>query len=134
MAPVDLAHVARLERALATAGDLAKLYNAPVVYVGVTTAEPSSVAHTPVEFQQKLDAFAADESAKRGVDASAFSVVSHDPTIELEDALIKALGDTDADLVVMASHIPGLADHLWPSNGGRIAAHAKASVFIVRDV
>ena len=34
---------------------------------------------------------------------------------------------------VRAQHLPGLTDYVWPSNGGKIAAHAKASVFVVRD-
>ena len=39
---------------------------------------------------------------------------------------------TLADLVVMASHIPNVADHFWPSNGGSIASRADVSVMLVR--
>jgi nucleotide-binding universal stress UspA family protein len=60
-------------------------------------------------------------------------VVSHDPTVDVDDALMKAVSETGADLVVMASHVPGLADYIWPSNGGKLAAHSSASVFVVRD-
>jgi hypothetical protein len=34
----------------------------------------------------------------------------------------------------MASHVPGLTEYVWPSNGGKLAGHAKASVFVVRPV
>jgi hypothetical protein len=33
----------------------------------------------------------------------------------------------------MATHRPGLADRLWPSNGGKVATHSGASVLLVRD-
>ena len=132
MVPVDLGHADKLTKALTTAADLSKHYKAPVAYVGVTAATPSSIAHTPEEYRGKLDAFAKSESQKHGHDAEAVTIVSHDPTIDLDDELLKAVRDTGSDLVVMASHIPNLADYVWPSNGGSIAAHSDASVFVVR--
>jgi nucleotide-binding universal stress UspA family protein len=132
MVPVDLAHAARLEKALATAADLCRHYGATAVYVGVTTSVPSSIARTPDAFAKKLDAFAADQAAKHGHTAEGHSVISHDPTIDLDPALLKAAEDIGADLIVMASHIPNITDYVWPSNGGEVASHAKASVMIVR--
>ena len=40
MAPVDLAHIESLERALDCAADLAKHYGLPIAYVGVTSSGP----------------------------------------------------------------------------------------------
>ena len=37
-----------------------------------------------------------------------------------------------ADLVIMASHVPGMLEHIFSSHGGYIAQHAKVSVFVVR--
>jgi nucleotide-binding universal stress UspA family protein len=133
MTPVDLANLDALERALTTAADLARHYKAPVTYVGVTAATPSAIAHNPNEYAAKLSAFAKAQGEKHGHDAAAHPVISHDPASDLEDSLMKAVDETGADLVVMASHIPNLADHLWPSHGGALARHAKASVFVVRD-
>lgn len=132
MVPVDLAHANRMERATTAAADLAKHYGATLIYVGVTAPTPSPIAHTPQEFARKLQAYADDQAAKHGHQASAHAMVSHDPTIDLDDTLLRAVGEIGADLVVMASHIPNVADHIWPSNGGYIASHAKSSVFIVR--
>lgn len=133
MVPVDLAHVPKLHKALGVAADLAKRNGIPVTYVGVTAAAPSKVAHTPEEFGTRLKAFADEQAAAAGISADSKVVVSHDPTTDVDDALLKAVTDTGADLVVMASHLPGLADYVWPSNGGRIAGHSQASVFLVRD-
>lgn len=132
MAPVDLAHTDRLRRALDCAADLAKHYDAEITYVGVTSTTPGKVAHNPEEFAGKLDAFARDEAAKHGLVAKAHSVIAHDPTTEVDDALMRATVEVDADLVVMASHVPGALDYIWPSNGGKLAEHAQCSVMVVR--
>ncbi|MCD9148849.1 universal stress protein [Pseudophaeobacter flagellatus] len=132
MAPVDLAHVEGLRPALDCTADLAKHYSVPVVYVGVTSTAPSELAHNPEEFGQKLSAFAAAEAAKHAIETSGHTAIAHDPTIEIDQALMRAIDDTDADLVVMASHVPNVMDHIWPSNGGKLAEYAKCSVMVVR--
>ena len=132
MAPVDLAHVEKLGAALDCAADLANHYGVPVVYVGVTSSQPSEVAHNPDEFAQKLGNFAQGEAARHGVKASAYATIAHDPTLEVDDALMRAISETGSDLVVMASHVPNVIDHIWPSNGGKLAKYAKCSVMVVR--
>ncbi|MEM7498534.1 MAG: universal stress protein [Pseudomonadota bacterium] len=132
MVPVDLGHLETLGKALEVTGAQAKLFNAPVTYVGVTMSAPSSVAHNPEEFGKKLAAFADKEAKKHGIDADSRAVVSHDTTIDLDDTLLKTAKDMGADLIVMQSHLPGLADYIWPSNGGTVASHSNASVLVVR--
>ena len=132
MAPVDLSHVDGLRRALDCAADLARHYQAPITYVGVTAAAPSDLARNPEEFDQKLKSFVADEVKTHGVEGSAHTAIAHDPTTEVDDALLRAIDETGADLVVMASHVPSLIDYVWPSNGGKLAEHAKCSVMVVR--
>ncbi len=133
MVPVDLAHVPALRKALNAAAGLAKQHSVPVTYVGVTTGAPSALGHNPAEFDAKLSAFGAEQAQSHGIDADTRTIISHDPTTDVDDALLHAVKDCGADLVVMASHVPGLADYIWPSNGGKIAAHSEASVFVVRD-
>ena len=132
MVPVDLAHIETLAHARGVAGDLARHYGIPVCYVGVTAATPGAVAHNPQEFSAKLAAFGKAEAGEYGISADTHAAVSHDPTTDVDDTLLAAVDETGADLVVMASHIPGLADYIWPSNGGKIAAHSRASVLVVR--
>ena len=132
LVPVDLAHTEQLEKALKTAADLAKHYQCPVCYVAVTSAAPGSVAHNPKEFGEKLEAFAKQQGARHGHTASGQAIVSHDPTIDLDANLMKAVEEQNADLVVMQSHVPNLTDYIWPSNGGTVASHSRASVFVVR--
>jgi nucleotide-binding universal stress UspA family protein len=132
MAPVDLAHLERLGAALDCAADLAKHYRVPITYVGVTSTVPGKLAHTPEEFGQKLARFAQAQAEKHGVEATGHTAIAHDPTTEVDDALMRAIDETGADLVVMASHVPDAMDYIWPSNGGKLAEHAKCSVMVVR--
>ncbi len=90
------------------------------------------MAHNPQEFETKLEAFAQDEAKKHGHDATSKAYTSHDPTVDVDDTLLKAVKDIGADLVVMASHAPNILDYVWPSNGGKVAEHSDASVFVVR--
>ncbi len=132
MVPVDLAHRNDLDKALTCAADLAGHYDAEVVYVGVTSSTPGQLAHNPAEFKVKLDAFAAEQAEAGGIRASADTIVSHDPKSDIDDKLLGASRDIGADLVVMQSHMPNVLDYVWPSNGGKLAEHAKCSVMVVR--
>jgi nucleotide-binding universal stress UspA family protein len=132
MVPVDLAHIDKLDKALTTATDLAKHYRIPVCYVGVTAETPTSVAHTPKEYSEKLQAFGANQAEQHGLDVTTKAYPSHDPTIDLDRTLIDAAAENGADLIVMASHVPGVADHIFHSNAGTVASYSKVSVFVVR--
>jgi nucleotide-binding universal stress UspA family protein len=132
MVPIDLAHVERLGKALRTAADLSNHYGIPACYVGVTTETPSPLGHTPAEYAVKLKEFGRKQAEAHGHETETKAYASPDPTIDLDDTLLKAVHDVGADLVVMASHIPDVVDHFWPSNGGTIASHSDASVFVVR--
>lgn len=132
MVPVDLAHVDRLEKALATAADLARHYAIPVCYAGVAASTPGALGHNPGEYAARLAAFAGEQGARYGHAVSDHPCTSHDPAVDLGPTLMRAIHDTGADLVVMASHVPGLPDHFFTSNAGWLASHADISVLVVR--
>lgn len=131
LVPVDLAHVDSLTKALAVAADMARHYEAELCYAGVTTSQPSSVARTPDEYQQKLEAFAAEHAAgQHGPECRVY--VSHDPVADLDEHILRAIRDSGADLVVMGTHLPHHVDAIMPANGSKVAAHTEVSVFLVR--
>ncbi|MCV2892214.1 universal stress protein [Lentibacter sp. XHP0401] len=133
MTPVDLAHLTEQRAALEHAAALAKLYGATVVYVGVSTNIPSAMAHTPAEFKDKLNSFATEQAKLHGVTTEADAEFSHDPRTDLDDCLVEAAVKTNADMIVMQSHMPKALDFFWPSNGSKVAEHAKCSVTLVRS-
>lgn len=132
LVPVDLAHIERLENAIDIAADLAKHYGASLCFVGVTTSTPSEVAHTPQEYSRKLEQFAGEQGARHGTRIESFACTSHDPAVDLNDRLLQAIEESGCDLVVMASHLPGLPEHILASHAGAVASHARVSVFVIR--
>lgn len=132
LVPVDLAHRDAIEPALKLASDLAREHGADVCYIGITATAPGSVARTPEEYQQKLEAFAREESQKHGQPISARAIVSPDPTADLDRDILQAIEDEGADLVVMMTHLPTHMDAILPAHGDHIASHTDKSVFLVR--
>tara|TARA_R110002167_G_scaffold59816_5_gene169497 strand:- start:422 stop:835 length:414 start_codon:yes stop_codon:yes gene_type:complete len=132
MVPIDLAHADLLGKALATATDLARHYDIPVCFVGVTAETPTALAHTPNEYAQKLQGYVDGLAETRGLAVSTVALPSHDPAIDLDSKLVRAAEDIGADLIVMASHVPGIPEHFFSSHAGAVASHAGVSVFVVR--
>ncbi len=134
MVPVVLDHVDRMERTLKAAADLAERYEASVTYVAVSGKVPNAVAKTPEKFAAELDMFAREQGSQAGISTDALTITSNDPAAELEHRLLEAVETTGADLVVMGSHPPGVADalHLIGSHAAWLVRHADVSVFVVR--
>ncbi|MDA7945955.1 MAG: universal stress protein [Hyphomicrobiaceae bacterium] len=47
-------------------------------------------------------------------------------------AILDAAEEIGADLIIIASHRPGLQDYLLGSTAGRVVRHAKCSVLVLR--
>lgn len=132
MVPVDLAHITQIEPSLKVSADMARHYQAEVCYVGVTANTPGSVARTPEEYAQKLEAFAQQRGKVHGQPVSSKTIGRVDPVADLVDTLVKAIDEVDADLVVMPTHAPNHLDIVIPANGSQVASRTDASVFLVR--
>ncbi|MBS3743130.1 MAG: universal stress protein [Wenzhouxiangellaceae bacterium] len=134
MVPVDLEHTEKIEKALDGAAELAKSYDLPVCYVAVMGRVPNRVAPSPEKFEAELNMFAREQGDKHGIKTECKAVPSVDVPVELDDKLLEAIDDVGADLVVMASHIPGVADklHLISSNAAYMVKHSEVSIFVVR--
>ena len=101
-------------------------------YLGVSSTLPTRVTQNPAEYKKVLEAFVDNEARSRDIEASTHMVLSHDPAVELNTAILRAIHDSGADLVVMGTHIPGIMEHIFSSHGGWIASHAPVSVMLVR--
>lgn len=134
LVPVDLSQLDNMPKTLNTAIDIAKHYQASLCYVTVTNSTPGTAAHNPEELAEKLAEFAEEQGQAHGLQADSKVLESVDTAVELDKKLLDAIKDTGSDLVIMASHAPGLGDklHLLRSNGAEIVKHSDISVFIVR--
>lgn len=132
MIPIDLEHADRMGKAIDTARGLALQFGAKLTFVGVTSEVPGKAARNPAEYERNLEVFAQKNAADLSHGVLSRTYVAHDPTAQIDNILLDAVEDIGADLVVMASHIPNVMDAIWPSHGGKMASHAKVSVFVVR--
>ncbi|WP_282609089.1 universal stress protein [Pelagibius sp. Alg239-R121] len=132
LVPVDLGHLDKLARALSAAAEMAKSHNAGIVYAGVYGNVPRADLPSPEDYADALEAFAERQGANQRITTASLPIFSHDPEAELTSALLTAAGDIGADVIVMASHVPGWKEHIFHSNAGYVASHATVSVFVVR--
>lgn len=132
LVPVDLEHADKLNKGLKIAASIAKSEGAAVCFLGVTSIEPTTVAATPEAYASKLTAFAEDQAKTRGIETESKAVTVHDTSVELSDTILNTAKEFGADLIVMASHVPGLKEHVFSTNAGYIANHAPISVYVVR--
>ncbi len=100
--------------------------------LGVTGRGPTRVAHDAAEYTSKLRDFADSQGARHGVAIDAVELESVDVAAELPKVLEHEAERRGYDLIVMASHAPGLLDHLFTSNAGHVASFSSRSVFVVR--
>lgn len=133
LVPVDLEHADKLTKALDLAGKIAKDNAATVLYVDVVDAIPTMSAHTEGELMaERLKDFAAEQGKAHDIQTDDHVVLRGDLHLNLGKDIVQAAKDADCDLIVMASHLPGLKDHILTSNAGYVASHAPMSVYVVR--
>ncbi len=132
MVPFDLAEKDMWQRAISVACDLTAHYNARMTLVSVSGGLQGKVSHSSEEYGRRLAAYARELSAQQDVPVDSFNYGVPDPSVEVDQKLLQAIKDLDADLVVVGSHQPGWVEYFVNSHGGRLASHAPISVFVVR--
>ncbi|MGR5145135.1 universal stress protein [Photobacterium alginatilyticum] len=132
MVPVDLRHEEQLTKSLDVVAKLATIYNAKVVFVGVSLAAPTEISRNPEEYKAKLELFTQEQSDLHDIDAESHPIFSVDPTADLNKKLLDAIDEIDADLILMATHIPNVSDYIFANHGNYISDHADISVFLIR--
>ncbi|MEM7523329.1 MAG: universal stress protein [Pseudomonadota bacterium] len=133
LVPVDLDNTDKLRKALDLAGRTAKENGATIVYVSVVDAVPTTSPQTEADkMSRRLEYFAASQAASHGVRARDCVALRGDLHLNVGKDIIKAAKDADCDLIVMASHTPGLKEHILSSNAGYVSSHAPMSVYVVR--
>lgn len=133
MVPVDLAEKGRLQKAVRVAVDLAQHFSAGMTLVSVSGGLQGKVSHSHAEYGRRLALYADELAAEHEIAVGSVNYGVPDPSVEVDQKLIEAIGDLGADLVVMASHQPGWVEYFVNSHGGKLASHAKISVFVVRE-
>lgn len=134
MVPVDLEHTPEQDKALQTAADLARHYQATLCLVAVSASLPNAISTTPERFAVALNLFAREHGERFGVTMDTLILDSTDPAVDLADKLLEDIQESETDLVVMASHKPDVSDrlHLTGSHAAQLVRQSDVSVFVVR--
>lgn len=133
LVPVDLSNAAQLTKALDIAARTAKDSDARVLYVGVVDNVPTIGKDGDRQrMKAELDAFAAEQAQLHKIQTEDHVALRGDLHLHVGSEIIDTAKSANCDLIVMASHVPGIKDHIFSSNAGYVATHAPMSVFVVR--
>ncbi len=129
---VDPAHGERGEQMITQAKALMG-GDSQVCLVSVIPEIPGYVAfEIPAQIRRDTETHTKDSlkqlAAKSGIDNAETSVRHGVPHREI----LAAAESSGADLLIIASHKPGLEDYLLGSTAGKVVRHAGCSVLVVR--
>jgi len=129
--PVDLAHLDEgqktLDLALSLMGE-----NTEIILLYVIEEIPNwTDIDLPADFMEK-----SIQSAREALQSLA-AVTDKDIKIEIRSGhaystILKDAEAVNADLIIMASHKPGLKEYFLGSNASKVVSHANCSVLVLR--
>jgi nucleotide-binding universal stress UspA family protein len=137
LVPVDLADKHSWRKALPTAVSLCEAFGAKLNLITVVPefGLPMVGQFFPEGYEEKLRQHAAKQLkafvAEQVPDAISTRRIIAEGKIYRE--ILKAAATIEADLIVMGSHHPELADYLLGPNAARVMRHAGCSVLVVRE-
>ncbi|WP_119166780.1 universal stress protein [Algihabitans albus] len=134
---VDLGHPDTQDKAVSTALEYTKAFGSRLHVITVVPDFGMSIVGSffPANYEQQAleqarDALHAFTAKHVPADLKVQHIVGHG-TIYQE--ILRCAEAVEADLIVMASHRPGLEDYLLGPNAARVMRHASTSVLVVRD-
>ena len=133
---VDLAEPTPAPKGLTQAIELAKTGGGELRLVNVQPVIPATfMEYVPVDFdvEQASRATEALKAILGAIDLPAERKSSAARAGGIYHELLEEASEWEADLIVVGSHRPVMADYLLGSNAKTIVRHAQCSVLVVRD-
>ncbi|MEM1288210.1 MAG: universal stress protein [Pseudomonadota bacterium] len=136
LVPVDLGNADASEKALRSASQIARDYDATLHIMTVVPTLDSFAStffpegHSSAMYASAQEALHAYTDAAELVGIAVQHVVAQGA---IYDQILSIAEKVDADLIVMASHRPELSDYLLGPNAAKVVRHARCSVMVVRD-
>lgn len=134
LVPVDLAHIEKSKSMISQAKVLGNVNDAQITLLNVVMEVPPYVAvELPADIREKSAIHAKEALGKLrkdyGLPASTEIEIRYgNPANEI----LNLAKDNESDLIMIASHQPGLADYLLGSVAGKVVRHAKCTVMVLR--
>ena len=130
---VDADEPASWADALPVAAELARCFSARLTLCSVVRDVEAELEAewSPIGYREMLDLTRVRlAELASGIDGVAVGVEVGTGTIR--GGIIEVARRVGADLIVLASHVPGMKDRVWAGNAARVARRADCSVLIVR--
>jgi len=131
MVPVDLRLPEPVTKALEQAIRMARSDGARLTLVSVYGGTPGDAPSGEAATKQ-VATLARDIGEALDTEVDGIAVYSVDVAVEVDALLAQTAEEIGADLVVVGSHAPRFLDYIFTSHAGKLAHHAKASVFVIR--
>ena len=135
LAPLDLSHPDIARHMASVAKKMADASKAEIVLLNVVPDLPGYIAaelpadivkKVITEAEQNLAAIAKDANLDDNVKVELRSGRPHSQILQVAEEI-------GADLIVIASHQPGIGDYLLGSVAGKVVRHAQCSVLVERQ-
>ena len=136
LVPIDVSQSDSGAASLKAAADLGGKSDAKLTLLNVTSPVPNLVAaQLPSNYleatQESAGNIMEELASSAGLKAGSYDIQTEQGVAY--DEILLAAESSGADLIVVASHQPGVADYLLGSTAAKIVRHAKCSVLVVRD-
>ncbi len=133
--PIDLEQRDRIDDVLRVTAQIADADNADLHLLSIISAAPAVVSqHLPVGYEQ-MAAKSVEQDLKTLIASMSVTVGRITTTVRFGGIYQEILAYAEkigADLIVIGSQKPNVADYLLGSNAARVVRHAACSVFVVR--
>lgn len=134
LVPIDLSHVEKGSTSVEMAQEFAKKHDCELTLLYVI---PEGSHHVVIEVLKDLhdkivstaEIKLRDIAKRHKLAASTKSRVEYGHPVQ---EILKVAADIHADLILVASHQPGLSDYLLGSVAGKVVRHARCSVLVIR--
>lgn len=135
LVPIDLEHGARVDEALRIAADFAGGDDAEVELLTVIEAAPVIVSQFLPKSYETMASTSAEQDLAALVAGMGAAAGRVNTAVRFGGAYQEILAYAEkigADLIVIGSHKPNVADYLLGSTASRVVRHARCSVYVVR--
>ncbi len=129
--PIDMAHAEKGKHSLKAATTLAGK-DTKVRLVNVVEDIPTFIAAQLPSGVIDKARDEASEGLKAFANAAGLKADTEVRSGRPHSAILSAAEDCEADLIIIGSHRPGMADYLLGSTAGRVVRHATCSVLVMR--
>lgn len=136
LVPVDLHEKADAETHIARAAELARLFQAEVLFLNVVDIDLDSAMLTRNQEVQKNYAKIATAQLQSFIDECGLEGITYQ--LKITDGrsyarVVEISKEFGSDVIVLNAHKPGMKEYLLGMTAARVVRHAACSVIVIRE-